>query len=171
MNIHKYAVAVTFLSALSGSPAVFGQALTLPCFPLPPGTTSLPPGATLPPGVTICPCPTASAPVVAAPAPAAPAPATSTPVSANMNNGHHDEKHEDREKQNDNDDDHYAIAGTVSGNVLTVTAISRGRLKVGSKLSGTGLPRGTKIIAFGTGTGGIGTYIISTSETDRKERD
>lgn len=173
MKIQKYAVAVAFLSAVFGSPTAFGQTAPLPCFPLPPGAT-LPPGSTLPPGVVLCPVqPVATAPVVSAPvAPApvatAPAPAPSIAVSASRNNANHDEEEENEKR---NDDEHYVLTGTVSGNTLTVTAISHGRLKVGAKLSGTGLPRGTRITAFGTGTGGVGTYTISTSDSRAKAHD
>lgn len=172
MNIHKYTVAIAFLSALFGSPTAFGQMAPLPCFPLPPGVTSLPPGSTLPPGVVVCPI-QAAAPVPVAPAPViaptAPVPAASVAVSASRNNGRDDEE-EDHEKKND-DDEHYVLTGTVSGNTLTVTAITHGRLKIGAKLSGTGLPRGTMITAFGTGTGGVGTYTISTSDSRAKAHD
>ena len=60
-------------------------------------------------------------------------------------------------------EDHFVMTGTISGNILTVTAITSGVLKIGSKLSGYGIPRGTEIIAFGTGTGGVGTYTFSTT--------
>ncbi len=55
---------------------------------------------------------------------------------------------------------HMSMSGTISGHTLTVTAISHGKLAVGTKLSGTGLPSGTTITAFGTGTGGVGTYTV-----------
>lgn len=146
MNIiPKYVVAVTFLTVLTNSPAVFGQTAPLPCFPLPPGTTALPPGFTLPAGVTPC---------------TAPAP-TAAPFSANINNGNGYYKANDKGREAM--EDHFVMTGNISGNILTVTAITSGRLKIGSKLSGAGIPRGTKIIAFGTGTGGVGTYTISTA--------
>jgi len=51
------------------------------------------------------------------------------------------------------------MTGTVSGDILTVTAMSHGRLKVGSKLSGMGLPgKGVVITEVLTGNGGVGTY-------------
>jgi hypothetical protein len=40
-----------------------------------------------------------------------------------------------------------------------------GNLAIGHVLSGTGVTGGTKIIAFGTGTGGTGTYTVSASQT------
>jgi hypothetical protein len=102
---------------------------------------------------------------------AAPAPAPATPpttATASKNNGKHDRKHEGREHEQD-DDDHYVLAGTVSGNTLTVTAITYGKLKIGSRLEGAGLPRGTRIVAFGTGNGGVGTYTITT-DADSKNK-
>ena len=42
-------------------------------------------------------------------------------------------------------------------------------LAVGETLSGTGVTAGTTITAFGTGTGGAGTYSVSTSQTVKSE--
>lgn len=182
MNISNYVVAVTFLGALSSSPAVFGQTAPLPCFPLPPGATSLPPGSTLPPGVVLCPpttlappppppvvapAPVTPPPPVVAPAPVTPPAPPSTPVSASINNGNGYYKANDKGREEM--EDHFVMTGTISGNTLTVTAITSGRLKVGTKLSGAGIPRGTKIVAFGTGKGGVGTYTITTSEPGNSE--
>jgi hypothetical protein len=47
---------------------------------------------------------------------------------------------------------------------LNVTAISTGKLQVGSIITGTGLATGTIITALGTGTGGIGTYTVNISQ-------
>ena len=55
--------------------------------------------------------------------------------------------------------------GSISGFTLTVTAFSGGNLAVGHVLSGTGVTGGTKIVAFVTGTGGTGTYMVSASQT------
>ena len=52
---------------------------------------------------------------------------------------------------------------------LTVTVLSAGALYLGMTISGTGVPLGTTITAFGTGTGGIGTYTVSTSGTITSE--
>jgi len=54
---------------------------------------------------------------------------------------------------------------SISGTTLTVTAFSGGNLAVGHVLSGTGVSAGTKITAFGTGSGGNGTYTVSISQT------
>ena len=58
-------------------------------------------------------------------------------------------------------------AATVTGSIavttglLTVTAVTSGTLTVGMAISGTGIPQGTTILSFGTGTGGTGTYNTS----------
>jgi hypothetical protein len=63
----------------------------------------------------------------------------------------------------------FTCTGSISGNTLTVTAVTGTPLSVGTtltahSLAGTGmLP--TKIIALGTGTGGTGTYILDTHQT------
>jgi hypothetical protein len=58
-----------------------------------------------------------------------------------------------------------AVTGSISGTVLTVTAVINGYLNVGSTLSGTNVTGGTTITSFGTGVGGVGTYNLSTSST------
>jgi hypothetical protein len=52
---------------------------------------------------------------------------------------------------------------------LTVSAVSSGTIYLGMTISGTGIPSGTKITAFGTGTGTTGTYTVSTSGTISSE--
>lgn len=56
-------------------------------------------------------------------------------------------------------------AGTASfaTNVMTVTVAPAAPLKVGDAVSGSGIPANTYIKAFGTGTGGTGTYTLTTS--------
>lgn len=60
-----------------------------------------------------------------------------------------------------------AVSTTITATygVLTVTAVGSGALVVGDVLSGSGVTAGTFITAFGTGTGGIGTYYVSASQT------
>jgi hypothetical protein len=48
---------------------------------------------------------------------------------------------------------------------LTVTSITSGVIAVGSVISGTGVTANTIIVALGTGTGGLGTYTLDTSQT------
>jgi microcystin-dependent protein len=54
-----------------------------------------------------------------------------------------------------------SFTGGISGTTLTVSAVASGQLFVGQTISGTGVTSGTTITAFGTGTGGIGTYTVS----------
>lgn len=51
--------------------------------------------------------------------------------------------------------------GSISNNILTVTAISSGAIYIGMPISGVGILPNTTVISFGTGTGGIGTYNLS----------
>ena len=53
------------------------------------------------------------------------------------------------------------VTGSVTTNVLTVTAVTSGALTVGIAISGTGITAGTTISSFGSGTGGAGTYNLS----------
>ena len=55
--------------------------------------------------------------------------------------------------------------GSLSGTTLTVTAITSGKLAVGSFLYGSGIAASTKITSLGTGVGGTGTYTVSVSQT------
>jgi hypothetical protein len=58
-----------------------------------------------------------------------------------------------------------SVTGAISGTTLTVSAVSTGSLTVGQMITGTGVLPGTVITAFGTGTGGTGTYTVSRSQT------
>lgn len=49
-------------------------------------------------------------------------------------------------------------ASIASTGVMTVTAITAGRIRVGTPLTGTGIPAGSVVTALGSGTGGTGTY-------------
>lgn len=71
-------------------------------------------------------------------------------------------------KITDGDDlsvDGASFTGSISGTTLTVTAVGSGYIDVGCILSGTGVTANTTITAFGTGTGGTGTYTVDTSQT------
>jgi hypothetical protein len=57
------------------------------------------------------------------------------------------------------------VTGSIAGTVLTVTAVISGTLAVGQTISGSGVASGTTIVSLGTGTGGVGTYNISTSQS------
>jgi hypothetical protein len=54
-----------------------------------------------------------------------------------------------------------SIATASSVVTLTVTAVSYGSLAVGTTVIGSGIPANTVIKSLGTGTGGVGTYILS----------
>jgi hypothetical protein len=64
--------------------------------------------------------------------------------------------------------EYISFEGTISGNVLTVTSMFTGTLTPGLDLTigfgSTSLVPGTSIVAFGTGTGGVGTYILNNSQ-------
>jgi len=57
------------------------------------------------------------------------------------------------------------VTGSISGTTLTVTDVIFGTLTVGVAIYGTGVTDNTIVVAQGTGTGGIGTYTVSTSQT------
>jgi hypothetical protein len=57
------------------------------------------------------------------------------------------------------------VTADISGTTMTVSAVSSGTLSVGQQVYGTGVSQLTKITALGTGTGGIGTYTVSISQT------
>jgi hypothetical protein len=59
----------------------------------------------------------------------------------------------------------FSGTGTIATTTLTISAVTDGRLEIGSVISGTGVTAGTRITAFGTGTGGTGTYTVSASQT------
>jgi hypothetical protein len=57
------------------------------------------------------------------------------------------------------------VTGAISGTTLTVSAVTSGTLFVGQTIQGTGVTALTIITALGTGSGGVGTYTVSTSQT------
>lgn len=61
-----------------------------------------------------------------------------------------------------------SFTGSLTGNVLTVTALASGALSVGQIIQGTGIPAGCAITSLGTAYGGsgnnaLGTYQVSQS--------
>jgi hypothetical protein len=60
---------------------------------------------------------------------------------------------------------HIEVTGAISGTTLTVSAVTSGVIYIGAVIVGTGVTVGTTITAFGTGTGGVGTYTVSASQT------
>jgi hypothetical protein len=57
------------------------------------------------------------------------------------------------------------VTGDISTTTLTVSAVTSGVLQIGQTIEGSGVTDGTIITAFGTGTGGVGTYTVSASQT------
>ena len=55
-----------------------------------------------------------------------------------------------------------AAGGADTPDILTVSAVTSGRLQVGQLISGAGIPGGTYIDSLGTGLGYTGTYNLST---------
>jgi len=57
------------------------------------------------------------------------------------------------------------FTGSIAATTLTVTAVTTGTLYVGAVITGTGITAGTTITALGTGTGGVGNYTVSPSQS------
>jgi hypothetical protein len=57
------------------------------------------------------------------------------------------------------------VTGSIAGNTLTVSAVTTGVLTVGQTISGTNVTAGTRIEEILTGTGGVGTYRVSATQT------
>ena len=57
------------------------------------------------------------------------------------------------------------FTGSIASTTLTITAVTTGKLRIGSVIAGTGVTAGTTITAYGTGTGGAGTYTVSSAQT------
>lgn len=59
------------------------------------------------------------------------------------------------------------FTGSIAGTTMTITAVHPdfiGQIKVGSVIFGEGVADDTVVTAFGTGTGGLGTYTVSRSQ-------
>lgn len=57
------------------------------------------------------------------------------------------------------------FTATISAFTMTVTAVSTGVLSIGQVLTGGAITAGTFITAFVSGSGGVGTYTVSASQT------
>lgn len=55
--------------------------------------------------------------------------------------------------------------GSISGTTLTISAMTSGTFRVGHTVTGLGISNGTRILAILTGSGGVGTYTVSNSQT------
>lgn len=70
-----------------------------------------------------------------------------------------------RLRTNEDSDADVKFTAAITGTTLTVSAVDFGELEVGATVFGTGVAAGTRITALGTGTGGIGTYTITPTQT------
>lgn len=57
------------------------------------------------------------------------------------------------------------LTASIDGYTMTVTNVDVPNLSVGQDISGPGVVPGTYITALGTGTGGVGTYLVTPSQT------
>ena len=57
------------------------------------------------------------------------------------------------------------VTASISGTTMTVSAVTSGTLQIGQTIEGSGVTDGTIITAFGSGSGGAGTYTVSASQT------
>ncbi|WP_267550378.1 LIC_12616 family protein [Rhizobium rhizogenes] len=58
-----------------------------------------------------------------------------------------------------------SFTAAISDNTMTVSAVTYGAIAPGQAVFGVGLVSPTKILAYGSGTGGTGTYTISPAQT------
>jgi len=61
------------------------------------------------------------------------------------------------------------FTASITTTTMTVTAVSSGTIYLGQTVQGTGVTTGTIVSAFGTGSGGTGTYTVSSSQTVASE--
>lgn len=57
------------------------------------------------------------------------------------------------------------FTGSISGTTLTVSDMPTGSISVGDTVFASGVTAGTTVSAFGSGTGGIGTYTVNNSQS------
>jgi hypothetical protein len=60
---------------------------------------------------------------------------------------------------------HSVFTGSISTTTLTVSSVTSGTIYIGMTIEGTGVATKTVVTAYGTGTGGAGTYTVSASQT------
>ncbi len=56
------------------------------------------------------------------------------------------------------------FVGSIAGTLLTVTTLDAGEIAVGNLIFGPGVASGTQVTAFGTGSGGVGTYQVAPAQ-------
>ncbi len=66
---------------------------------------------------------------------------------------------------NEDSFDDTAFLGFISGTTLTVTDVEFGIIRIGAPVYGSGVLPNTYVTAFGTGTGGVGTYMVTPAQT------
>lgn len=69
--------------------------------------------------------------------------------------------------------DNYAdvsFTGSIAGTVLTVSAVALGQIALNASVFGIGVAANTTITAFGSGSGGAGTYTVVPSQTVASEK-
>lgn len=59
----------------------------------------------------------------------------------------------------------WAVTASITGATMDVTAVSAGTIAVGDLVFASGVAPYTRVTAFGTGSGGIGTYTVSVFQT------
>jgi hypothetical protein len=57
------------------------------------------------------------------------------------------------------------FTATIAGSTMTVSGVASGTIYLGQTVQGAGVTANSVITALGTGTGGVGTYTLSTSST------
>ena len=58
-----------------------------------------------------------------------------------------------------------SFTASISGTTMTVTSIATGSITIGQVLTGTGVTIGTTVTAYLSGSGGVGTYTVSASQS------
>jgi len=59
----------------------------------------------------------------------------------------------------------WSVTASITGTTMTVSAVTTSGVAVGDLVHGSGVQPYTRVTALGTGTGGIGTYTVSVSQT------
>lgn len=57
------------------------------------------------------------------------------------------------------------VTASITGTTMTVTAVTSGTVEPGQFITGTGVTAGTRVVAYGSGTGGTGTYTVDLSQS------
>jgi hypothetical protein len=59
----------------------------------------------------------------------------------------------------------FSGTGQIDGTTLTIANVTGGALYIGATITGTGVTAETRVTDFLTGSGGVGTYIVTPSQT------